>query len=171
MQWAGDTEPRDPNYVPLLAKLVESLYYQYGKRTLVLFTSRAMLRECLEKLERSGFTERAPLLAQLSYGSRPALIKQFRRRSDGILLGTSSFWEGIDLPGDLLEILVIDKIPFDVPNQPDTEAYNEKIEESNPCFSAKLFILFSFLPATMGLIFCPTNSARKPGRLISYTLT
>ena len=129
LQWAGDTEPRDPNYVPLLAKLVESLYYQYGKRTLVLFTSRTMLRECLERLEYSGFTERAPLLAQLSYGSRPALIKQFRRRSDGILLGTSSFWEGIDLPGDLLEILVIAKIPFDVPNEPVTEAYNEKIEE------------------------------------------
>ena len=129
LQWAGDTEPRDPNYVPLLAKLVESLYYQYGKRTLVLFTSRAMLTECLERLEYSGFAEKAPLLAQLSYGSRPALIKQFRRRSDGILLGTSSFWEGIDLPGDLLEILVIAKIPFDVPNEPVTEAYNEKIEE------------------------------------------
>ena len=56
LQWAGDTEPRDLNYVPLLAKLVESLYYQYGKRTLVLFTSRAMLKECLERLERSGFT-------------------------------------------------------------------------------------------------------------------
>jgi Rad3-related DNA helicase len=44
-------------------------------------------------------------------------------------LGTSSFWEGIDLPGDLLEILVIAKIPFDVPNEPVTEAYNEKIQE------------------------------------------
>ncbi|HIB03440.1 MAG TPA: hypothetical protein EYO21_06415 [Candidatus Marinimicrobia bacterium] len=130
LQWAGKTGPKDQNFVPLLAKLVESLFHQYGKRTLVLFTSRAMLRECLERLESSGFGNRVPLLAQLSTGSRPALINQFRRTSNGILLGTSSFWEGIDLPGDLLEILVIAKIPFDVPNEPTTEAYNEKIEES-----------------------------------------
>lgn len=128
LQWAGEVSPSSPDFVPLLAEVVEKLFDRFQKRMLVLFTSRAMLNDCFDVLDATGFTRRAPLLAQ--NGSRPALINQFRRTDNGILLGTSSFWEGIDLPGELLEILVIAKIPFDVPTEPVIEAYNEKIEES-----------------------------------------
>ena len=128
-QWAGDTAPGDAPFVPIICKAVDALFTKYGKRMLVLFTSRAMLKECYDRLMMSELHSRAPILAQLSDGSRPALIKQFRRTENGILLGTSSFWEGIDLPGDLLEILMITRIPFDVPTDPVIQAYNEKMEE------------------------------------------
>ena len=48
--------------------------------------------------------------------------------SNGILLGTNAFWEGVDLPGDLLEILFIVKMPFDVPTEPLVKAYGDMIE-------------------------------------------
>jgi ATP-dependent DNA helicase DinG len=51
------------------------------------------------------------------------------QKSDGILFGTNSFWEGIDLPGDLLEILVMVKLPFDVPSDPLVKSYAEYINK------------------------------------------
>jgi len=48
--------------------------------------------------------------------------------SNGILLGTNAFWEGVDLPGNLLEILIIVKMPFDVPTEPLVKAYGDLIE-------------------------------------------
>ena len=57
-----------------------------------------------------------PLFAQVKGASRPSILRGMYQKSDGILFGTNSFWEGIDLPGDLLEILVMVKLPFDVPS-------------------------------------------------------
>ena len=48
--------------------------------------------------------------------------------SNGILLGTNAFWEGVDLPGNLLEILIIVKMPFDVPTEPIVKAYGDLVE-------------------------------------------
>jgi DNA polymerase-3 subunit epsilon/ATP-dependent DNA helicase DinG len=86
-------------------------------RTLVLFTSYAQLRATgdaiRDTLERSG-------IAVLQHGmsSRQRLLRDFRAAGRAVLLGTRSFWEGIDLPGDELRCLVIVKLPFAVPNDP-----------------------------------------------------
>ncbi|MBH31627.1 MAG: hypothetical protein CMG71_06520 [Candidatus Marinimicrobia bacterium] len=128
-QWTGGIAPADDQFVPLICQTVNTLFSKYKKRMLVLFTSRTMLQDSYDRLMVSSLSSKAPILAQLSDASRSALIKQFRRSHNGILLGTSSFWEGIDLPGDLLEILMITRIPFDVPTDPVIQAYNDKIEE------------------------------------------
>jgi DNA polymerase-3 subunit epsilon/ATP-dependent DNA helicase DinG len=86
-------------------------------RTLVLFTSYAQLRATgdaiREPLERSGIS-----LLQHGMSSRQRLLRDFRAAERAVLLGTRSFWEGIDLPGDELRCLVIVKLPFAVPNDP-----------------------------------------------------
>ncbi|MBT4382227.1 MAG: hypothetical protein HOD28_01305, partial [Candidatus Marinimicrobia bacterium] len=61
--------------------------------------------------------------------SRQALIKGMSQGESGILLGTNAFWEGIDLPGELLEVLVLTKLPFDVPTDPIVKAYSELVKE------------------------------------------
>jgi len=65
---------------------------------------------------------RPVLLQQTSGASAAALAADFRRRRRAVLLGTSSFWEGMDFPGDDLEILVVAKLPFQVPSDPWVQA-------------------------------------------------
>ena len=88
-----------------------------GGRTLVLFTSYAQLRATgdaiRDTLERSGIT-----VLQHGMSSRQRLLRDYRAAERAVLLGTRSFWEGIDLPGDELRCLVIVKLPFAVPNDP-----------------------------------------------------
>jgi ATP-dependent DNA helicase DinG len=56
------------------------------------------------------------------------LVRGMHQSPNGILLGTIAFWEGVDLPGDLLEVLIIVKMPFDVPTEPLVKAYGNMIE-------------------------------------------
>ena len=68
-----------------------------------------------------------PLLVQ-GTGSRSALLAQFRALGNAVLLGTASFWEGVDVPGRALRGLVLARIPFRVPTEPMTAAQCEAIE-------------------------------------------
>src|SRR5699024_3409842 len=86
---------------------------------LVLFTSYDMLKKAYhilkESLEDSGFS----LFAQgISRGSHSRLKKKFVTTDDAILLGTNSFWQGVDIPSNLLSCLVIVRLPFQPPNHP-----------------------------------------------------
>jgi Rad3-related DNA helicase len=87
-------------------------------RTLVLFTSHQQLRDVADRLRvrtsRGGLT----VLAQNLDGTRRQLLAQFQEDPRSILLGSSSFWEGIDVPGDALSCVVIVRLPFRVPNDP-----------------------------------------------------
>ena len=127
-QWAGDIGPNHENYPEFICHSIETIYSYMEKRMMVLFTSRRLLRECYDQLNISEILDKTFILAQVSNASRLSLIKQFRRNKAGILLGTNSFWEGIDLPGELLKVLVVTKIPFDVPTDPIIQSYNEKIK-------------------------------------------
>ncbi len=93
----------------------------------VLFTSHAALRRCAVSLrERLGDT--FPVLVQGETG-RDHLLQTFRRSGRGILLGTDSFWEGVDVPGRALRGLVLAKLPFKVPSEPLTAARLERLAE------------------------------------------
>jgi len=102
------------DYAEALAEVLTALVTGVKRKGLVLFTSYQLLHEVRERLPKRLYT-----LAQGVDGPRSKLVERFRRRrGTALLLGTDSFWEGVDLPGDDLEILVITRLPFSVPTDP-----------------------------------------------------
>ena len=91
-----------------------------------LFTSHRELREAASRLRAAGLDRRWPLLVH-GESSRHDLLARFRDNGDAVLLGTSSFWEGVDVPGRALRALLIAKLPFRVPSEPITAAQCERI--------------------------------------------
>ena len=94
----------------------------------VLATSHRDVRLVAAELRARGVERRWPLLVHGEDG-RDALLRRFRDSERAILLGTASFWEGVDVPGHALRGLVIAKLPFKVPNEPVTAAHCEAIEQ------------------------------------------
>jgi len=96
---------------------------------LALFTSYSILKRiyqaALPQFQQLGI----PLFAQSVGGSRTTLLERFRDSRESVLLGTMSFWEGVDVIGTALEILIIDKLPFAVPSEPIIEANVEKLKK------------------------------------------
>ncbi len=86
-----------------------------------LFTSFSALRAVARSLRRSGAEGRWPLYVQ-GESDRSRLLRDFTRSGSAVLLGTASFWEGVDVPGRPLRALVIQKLPFRVPTEPIIEA-------------------------------------------------
>jgi ATP-dependent DNA helicase DinG len=100
-----------------------------GGGLFVLFTSHRALRRVAELLRAGGAQARWPLFVQ-GEEDRHRLLARFTASGAGVLLGTASFWEGVDVPGDPLRGLVIQKLPFRVPTEPVTAARLEAIEEA-----------------------------------------
>jgi ATP-dependent DNA helicase DinG len=92
----------------------------------VLFTSHRDVRAMAAELRSRGVERRWPLLVH-GDDTRDALLARFREANRAVLLGTASFWEGVDVPGDALRALVIAKLPFRVPTEPVTAAQCEAI--------------------------------------------
>jgi len=92
----------------------------------VLFTSHRDVRAMASELRARGLERRWPLLVH-GDESRDTLLARFRDAGNAILLGTASFWEGVDVPGDALRALLIAKLPFKVPTEPITAAHCEAI--------------------------------------------
>ncbi|WP_368504473.1 ATP-dependent DNA helicase DinG [Alkalihalophilus sp. As8PL] len=110
-------------------------------KMLVLFTSYEMLKMVYEYIRDLSEMEPMPLIGQgITSGSRAKLIKSFKQAEEAILFGTSSFWEGIDLPGDELTSLVIVRLPFSPPDQPLLQAQLQraKDEGKNPFMDVSL---------------------------------
>ena len=93
----------------------------------VLFTAHGALRSVAAALRALGTDTRWPLFVQ-GEDDRHRLLERFVRVGRGILLGTTSFWEGVDVPGDPLRGLVIQKLPFRVPTEPITAARMDALE-------------------------------------------
>jgi ATP-dependent DNA helicase DinG len=93
----------------------------------VLFTSHKDVRAMASELRARGTDRRWPLLVH-GEETRDQLLARFRDSGGAVLLGTSSFWEGVDVPGDALRALLIAKLPFRVPSEPITAANCEAIE-------------------------------------------
>ncbi|MEJ7667850.1 MAG: ATP-dependent DNA helicase [Casimicrobiaceae bacterium] len=100
-----------------------------GGRAFLLFTTLRALQRARERLT-DAFTSDAidfPLLVQ-SEGSKSELLTRFRRLGNAVLLGSASFWEGVDVPGDALSLVVIDKLPFAPPDDPLLAARLERLK-------------------------------------------
>ncbi len=118
--------PREDGFGREVTRAVAAVSRALGRGPLVLFTSHSLLRESRALLD--GLLEGTPLLAQGLDGSRSSLKDRFSRSKEAILLGADSFWEGVDLPGEALECLVITKLPFPVPTDPMVQAQAERVE-------------------------------------------
>lgn len=110
-----------------LAQAVTDLAHAADGGLFVLFTSHAALRRAAQQL-RGMLDPRWPLLVQ-GESSRDTLLRRFRDAGNAILLGTDSFWEGVDVPGRALRGLVLCKLPFKVPSEPITAARLERLTE------------------------------------------
>ncbi|WP_429339818.1 ATP-dependent DNA helicase DinG [Ornithinibacillus bavariensis] len=111
------------DFIHATCETILSLAEITGGRMLVLFTSYDMLKKSYYLLKESMESEKYVLIAQgISSGSRERLKKNFQTFDQSILLGTSSFWEGVDIPGDDLSCLMIVRLPFQPPNHPVYEA-------------------------------------------------
>jgi ATP-dependent DNA helicase DinG len=107
-------EPATPGYPQALHERLAALINCAGGRTLALFTSLAAMDRAYAALrDQMAY----PLLIQ-GEAPRRVLLQRFYRETDSVLFAVSSFWEGVDVPGESLSLVVIDKLPFEVPSDP-----------------------------------------------------
>jgi len=107
-------EPTGPGYQQALHACLETLITHAKGRTLVLFTSFAAMDHAYRNLlARLPY----PLLLQ-GEAPRRTLLRQFSQETDSVLFAVASFWEGVDIPGESLSLVIIDKLPFEVPSDP-----------------------------------------------------
>jgi len=129
-------EPRDPGFLQAVLDETVPLLRASRGRAFLLFTSHRALRQAHELL-----ADRVPwpLFVQ---GEQPRslLLEQFRQSGDGVLLGTASFWEGVDVIGDALTLVVIDKLPFATPDDPVIEARSELLRRAGGNPFMQLFL-------------------------------
>lgn len=115
-------EPRHPTSRQAVRDEMYDLIVAAGGRTLGLFTSYGAMRDAADDLrERLDFT----VLMQGDH-PKPVLIEKFKAEPSAVLLATMSFWQGVDLPGDTLTLVTIDRIPFPRPDEPVTQAQRDR---------------------------------------------
>ncbi len=140
-----DDEMPDPTENPLvyesavqdrLRRIVEAT----DDGVFVLFTSYRMMKNCADRML-PWFTERKrPLFVQGGDLPRSLMLERFKKSAGGVLFGTDSFWQGVDVPGDALRTVVITKLPFSVPDHPLLEARLDAIRRGggNPFMEYQL---------------------------------
>ena len=121
----GLPQPNDPNFIPLIVEFALPVLQASRGRAFFLFTSHRALNQAAELLAKKI---KYPLLIQ---GSRPKalLLEQFKTAGNAVLLGTSSFWEGVDVRGEALSCVIIDKLPFASPGDPVLKARLEAMTQ------------------------------------------
>jgi len=119
-------DPRSPEFVSSAARCIERVLNHSRGRAFCLFTSYSQMRALYELL--------LPVLDYpiLLHGSAPrrALLDEFRATPNSVLFGTSSFWQGVDVQGEALSCVIIDRLPFAVPSDPVVQARMKAIEEN-----------------------------------------
>jgi ATP-dependent DNA helicase DinG len=118
-------EPSEPAFLDRALEEIVALLEASGGRAFLLFTSYAHLDRVAREL---AALDRWPLFVQ-GEGSKVALVERFRSTPGAVLCGTTSFWHGVDVAGEALSVVVIDKLPFDVPDDPLVAARIARIRE------------------------------------------
>ena len=119
-------DPRDPEFPEAAADCIRRVLEISKGRAFCLFTSYSQMRDLYERL--------LPVLDYpiLLHGTAPrkALLEEFRSTPNAVLFGTASFWQGVDVQGEALSCVIIDRLPFAVPNDPVVQARMKAIEEA-----------------------------------------
>jgi ATP-dependent DNA helicase DinG len=119
-------DPREPDFPEAAAECIRRVLHITRGRAFCLFTSYGQMRDLYERL--------LPVLdfPLLLHGTAPrkALLEEFRATPNSVLFGTSSFWQGVDVQGEALSCVIIDRLPFAVPSDPVVSARMKAIEEA-----------------------------------------
>jgi ATP-dependent DNA helicase DinG len=119
-------DPRDPDFPEAAATCIRRVLEITKGRAFCLFTSYSQMRDLYDRL--------LPVLDYpiLLHGTAPrkALLEEFRATPNSVLFGTASFWQGVDVQGEALSCVIIDRLPFAVPNDPVVQARMKAIEEA-----------------------------------------
>jgi ATP-dependent DNA helicase DinG len=128
----GMPDPREPTFAPMAARSIRRVLDITRGRAFCLFTSYQQMRDLYERL-----------LPELDYpcllqgtAPRKALLEEFRNTPNAVLFGTSSFWQGVDVQGEALSCVIVDRLPFSVPTDPVVAARMRAVTSSgaNPFF-------------------------------------
>ncbi len=123
-------KPSSQSFQAETSQVILDLVVSTKRNMLVLFTSYNLLNQTFEDLKVPLAEYGVSVMAQGTSGSRSALLKRFQEAKTALLLGTDSFWEGIDVPGKALEIVVLVKLPFSVPTDPVVQARIEQLDKT-----------------------------------------
>jgi len=122
-------EPNTPGYQQGVDEGLINLVKQIKGRTLVLYTSYSQLRNSARNIRRPLAEADIIVYQQGDGSSRRQMLENFKTADQAVLLGTRSFWEGVDIPGSVLSCVVITRIPFSVPTDPIISARAETFDE------------------------------------------
>ncbi|MCD5404261.1 MAG: hypothetical protein LR097_10645, partial [Dehalococcoidia bacterium] len=133
--------PNSDRYVDAMVKVLTDLGTTMKGRTMALFTSYASLRAVAQRLRTPLMGEDVQVLAQSIDGSAQQLMTRFAEEPNSVLLGTASFWEGVDMPPGLLKALVLTRLPFQVPTDPIVKARSDQYESPFSQYSVPQAVL------------------------------
>lgn len=128
------------DYINYLAETIYQLTKQTNCQTMILFNSLVMIEQVYSQLRETDLFDQRDILAQGITGNRDKILKQFSTGQNSVLLGATSFWEGVDLPQTALELLVVTRLPFDSPDEIMNRARNNllKRQGKNPFYQSEL---------------------------------
>jgi predicted DnaQ family exonuclease/DinG family helicase len=121
--------PEHEDFDRHVEEVVAAVAQRVGGRTLVLFTSHRQLRDVHTALRHRVDLDEVLILGQGIDGQRRQLLKAFEEADRPLLLGTASFWEGIDVPGERLSCVIMVRLPFPVPSEPVYAARAEQVRD------------------------------------------
>ncbi|MDR4934014.1 helicase C-terminal domain-containing protein [Companilactobacillus paralimentarius] len=118
-------------YYAMVTKYIVDVLDNLDHQTMILFNSLNTLSNVYDRLMETDVKEKWEILAQGVTGSNEKIKKRFAIGRRSVLLGANSFWEGVDFPKKMLEILIVTRIPFESPEQPDVKIKQDILKEQN----------------------------------------
>lgn len=161
------TQVDQTTFIESIADVIIQTVQASQGRTFVLFTSQDMLRKTVELIEDSGLLEDYLFIAQgMNAGSKMRMLRTFQRFQKAILFGTTTFWEGVDVPGDALSTIIMVRLPFTNPDDPYFKQKAAKLSEQGGNPFSKLSLPEAIIRFRQGFGRLIRNSEEKGAFII-----